>query len=359
MRRSLAALGNQWVFARRIARHVLPGVASEMRRWEAVASAIPNTELRRQALASLRLKRFHAEGGGVYAAAAPGRSPELVKLIVALQTISDYLDNLCDRSVAMDEHDFRQLHGAMTDAVTPWAGVQDYYRLHPNKDDGGYLNQLVAECQQQTAALPSYIKVQREVVRLVELYSDLQVYKHIQLDRRVPSLESWFLQKHQSRYPDIDWWEFAAATGSTLAVFALFVAATTPDLRDQDVQSTLDAYFPWVCGLHILLDYWIDQAEDKEGGDLNFVSYYPTPERARERLKLFLLESRRRVHDLDQAPFHQLIVHGLPGLYLASSKVRQQRLNTAAWDMIRTGGPLSILAYASCHIRRALRSAHY
>lgn len=29
-------------------------------------------------------------------------------------------------------------------------------------------------------------------------------------------------------------------------------------------------YFPYIQGLHILLDYLIDQEEDKAGGDLNF-----------------------------------------------------------------------------------------
>lgn len=40
-----------------------------------------------------------------------------VKFIVAFQTISDYLDNLCDRVEVNDEQAFRQLHLAITDAL--------------------------------------------------------------------------------------------------------------------------------------------------------------------------------------------------------------------------------------------------
>jgi len=44
---------------------------------------------------------------------------------------------------------------------------------------------------------------------------------------------------------------------------------------DQNLSDELtqvkNSYFPWVQGLHILLDYLIDQEEDRINGDLNFV----------------------------------------------------------------------------------------
>ena len=39
----------------------------------------------------------------------------------------------------------------------------------------------------------------------------------------------------------------------------------------------MDAYFPGVSAIHILLDYFIDQAEDREHGELNFMACYPSP----------------------------------------------------------------------------------
>jgi tetraprenyl-beta-curcumene synthase len=47
--------------------------------------------------------------------------------VVALQTISDYLDNLCDRRGSPTGR-FRQLHLAMTDALDPAGETHDYYR---------------------------------------------------------------------------------------------------------------------------------------------------------------------------------------------------------------------------------------
>src|SRR5690606_6062217 len=142
----------------RMHRRILPAVYLELSRWRTRAEAIPDPELRTQALASMTSKQFHCEGGAVYAAAAADRHNELVPLIVALQTISDYLDNLCDRSTSLDPDDFRLLHRAMLDAVDPEAEPVDYYALRSEREDGGYLESLVRECQTRVRALPGYAK---------------------------------------------------------------------------------------------------------------------------------------------------------------------------------------------------------
>lgn len=330
---------------------IIPRAARELARWNHKAEAIPNPELRRQALASLRLKRFHAEGGSAYAAAAPDHPGDLVALFVALQTISDYLDNLCDRSMSLDPADFRQLHLAMLDAVSAGGPRHDYYALHPNRDDGGYLEALVAECQARIANLPGYYQVEEEVCRLIVLYTDLQVFKHAEPARRQELLLAWHAP-YRPRFPDLDWWEFAAATGSTLGVFALCTAAVDPRLKRERAAAIREAYFPWVCGLHILLDYYIDQAEDAAGGDLNFVRFYGDPNLARTRLALFQRRARQEVGRLPDRPFHELIVEGLPALYLSDGKVGAQGLGRDARRLLVDAGPVSLLLFALYALRR-------
>lgn len=310
----------------RVYRDVLPGVYRELAGWRRMAEAIPDPELRRQALASMTAKRFHCEGGAVYAAAAP--TPEarrgLIRLIVALQTISDYLDNLCDRSTSLDPADFRQLHQAMRDAVVPDGTVGDYYACRRERDDGGYLAALVRACQEEVAKLPGYGAVAETVRHLVALYADLQVHKHVEWSQREARLLSWW-EAHRAAHPDLRWNEFAAATGSTLGMFALFLAATDPHVDRDTVRRIVATYFPWVCALHILLDYLIDQEEDRRGGDLNFVAYYRDAGEAAERLVYFARRAREATRGLPDGRFHRLIVDGLLGLYLSDGKVRRQR----------------------------------
>jgi tetraprenyl-beta-curcumene synthase len=323
----------------RVYRHILPGVQRELAAWRKVAEQIPDPELRKQALWSMTAKEFHCVGGAVYAAANLPQKHVLIPLIVAFQTISDYLDNLCDRSTSLDADDFRRLHQSMLDAVDPAAAPIDYYACRREREDGGYLRRLVERCQVGVRELPSYAVVLPLVRELVSLYCDLQVFKHLRPDQREPELLGWW-EQHRGQYERLLWNEFAAATGSTLGVFALFLAATRPRLEAETALALREAYFPHVCGLHILLDYLIDQREDQEGGDLNFCSYYAGPEEAAERIARIAEKARASVGRLEHAQFHRMVVEGLLALYFSDAKAGQQpEVRRVARQLMKTSPP--------------------
>ncbi len=310
----------------KVYRYILPEVERELGRWRRRAEQIPSPELRQQALNSMYYKKFHCQGGAIYALLAPAFRSTVVRLIVAFQTISDYLDNLCDRSTSMLETDFRQLHQSMLDAVDPSQPLSPYYQYHPERDDGGYLAALVRVCQEEIARLPGYRAVYPEVERLVRLYTDMQTYKHIAPAKRVEKLQSWYEAYRENNGQEVGelyWNEFAAACGSTLGVFALLAAAGRPDCDEQLAQAIRKAYFPWMCGLHILLDYFIDQEEDRIGGDLNFVTAYADDVDVMVRLRQFAQRASELAGRLPEASFHRLIVEGLLGLYLSNNKVKE------------------------------------
>lgn len=307
----------------RVYKYILPDVELELQKVRSRAEVIPDHELRVQALNSIQTKKFHCQGGGVYAAANLQYRSVLIPLIVALQTISDYLDNLCDRSTSLDADDFRMLHQSMIDAVTPAASLKDYYAFRDEKDDAGYLHFLVQQCQRQIAQLPSYYAVQTYVIELVSLYCDLQVYKHIAKDLREDKLLKWW-EEHKHKYPQLQWNEFAAATGSTLGMFMLFLTATEPGISNDDGLRIKNIYFPHVCALHILLDYLIDQEEDQLGGDLNFCNYYESEAILVDRIAMIVDRARKDVQQLPASGFHRLIIEGLLALYLSDPKVQQQ-----------------------------------
>ena len=307
---------------RRVYRYVLPEVKGQLAQWREQAERMPDPELRKQALASMRDKEFHCIGGSIYAAAHVNARHVLIPLVVALQTISDYLDNLCDRSTSLDPQDFRMLHQAMLDAVDPASPVNDYYAFRQEKQDGGYLEKLVRTCQSCILMLPSYALVEAQVRELVSYYCDLQVYKHIRRDLREGELLNWW-ELHRERYPSLRWNEFAAATGSTLGMFMLFLAASDPSLEQAEVTAIREAYFPYICGLHILLDYLIDQEEDRQGGDLNFCNYYSQGE-ALDRMSMIVDSARTKADGLAAPKFNRLVIEGLIALYLSDPKVKTQ-----------------------------------
>jgi tetraprenyl-beta-curcumene synthase len=344
---------------------VFPEVERELGRWRQQLEVAGDPELQRQGLASIGKKRFHAQGGSVYALSVPttgkapgytgtnGRMRHLIAFIVAFQTISDYLDNLCDRSGCLETKAFRQLHLAYTDALDPYGGSDDYYRFYSHRDDGGYLTALVRQCREVLQRLPSYHLVRGEVLRLARLYSDLQTFKHTFPHLREGLLQNW-AEAEAGAHRDLDWWEFAAATGSTLGIFALCAAAADPGLAPESVDQLSAGYFPWISGLHILLDYFIDQGEDMATGDLNFVSYYAGEEQRRERLLLFLKRALHCAAALPDSWFHDTVVHGLPAFYLSDPKVQMQGLEETAGILLAGGGGETMSMYRICRLLRWL-----
>lgn len=321
-------------------RLVKPRVDHELKLITAAARRIPDPELKRQALGSLIHKRFHCDGGAIYAIQVPEFADVLIPLIVSYQTICDYLDNLCDRSFSRDPEDFRRLHQALEDALTPGAEPRDYYAFRKQRNDAGYLDLLVRNCQKYVRLLPGYLRVRPIVLSRMRLYTDLQVHKHIEPEEREAALTSWWAQ-HRSRYPGVLWQEFAAAAGSTLEIFALFcLAADLKACTPYRIGALDRAYFPWICSLHILLDYLIDLEEDREGGDLNFVTYYESMEHAIAGIRFVADESRRRLNEVPHPAFHRMIINGLTGYYLADSKVdpKNREIYQAAKGLLRRSG---------------------
>jgi len=334
--RRIAGTPKMLAILTRFVTRVFPRVEKELKRWQELIKTAGDAELRCQGLASIEKKKFHCLGGSIYAL-MEGAHEETLPFIVAFQTISDYLDNLCDRAGCLDAAAFRQLHLAFTDALEPDKPLHDYYRLYPHKDDGGYLQALVEECRRIIKKLPSYHIVKESALNLALLYCDLQTYKHTHYHLREKQLKDWFA-RYAADHPDLYWWEFAAATGSTLGIFALIAAAGRPKLDHGEAAELTSSYFPWICGLHILLDYFIDQEEDMLGGDLNFVSYYPDQETCRQRLLLFQNNALKCAAALPDPLFHIAVVKGLPAFYLSDPKVGDQGLDDIAQELLEVGG---------------------
>ncbi len=298
---------------------VFPLVNKELHKISGLCSNSKDKILSDLALRSIKKKKFHAQGGSVYALYPNAHMDETVKFIVSFQTISDYLDNLCDSAGIYDEQAFRQLHYAMRDAVTLGEENKDYYRFYPFREDNGYLCALVDQCRKQVAKLPSYNLIKEPIIKQVELYSDLQSLKHLATDVREKRLISWskdYLHDHKR----ISTWEFSAATGSTLNIFLHFASAWDLKLTEEDVRKNDMAYFPWINGLHILLDYYIDYAEDIETNELNFTSYYANQKECEERLMYFIDSSFDACTNLKYPKFHATIVKGLLAMYLSDPK---------------------------------------
>ena len=313
---------------------VVPKAVSELARLRRRAGAIEDPAIRREALSSLRLKAFHVHGGCVFATALkPAGARSFVKLAAAYETAVDYLDNLCDRIGSHDERDFRALHEALIDAVTPGAGLRPYFR-HRAHDDSGYLAALVTQSQAAFAALPGFQSARPYIAAVTRGYCELQALKHLARGTREERCASEF----SDVAVDLRWWEGAAASGSTMATFALAYGATDPDFNGASAKAIYGAYFPYFTALHILLDYFVDQDEDRKHGELNFVTCYPDVHDAARSMTHVAEAARTRVLRLPDPEIHVFALRAMCGFYCTRPTARTPQTRHTSNAVMQTVG---------------------
>jgi tetraprenyl-beta-curcumene synthase len=324
----LLALGPRgWYATARFLTVVVPRAGRELARIRSRAAAIPDPVLREQALASIDLKAYHVHGGAILATFLRGqRLRRYVAIVAALETIYDYLDNLCDRIPGVSAAAYAALHEALLDALDDRRPLGDWYREGPVGEDGGYLRSLVVSARVGLGALPHYSAVRGLLLEVGEYYAELQVHKHGPSGAREAACGAWYA-RNRERFPNLAWWEFAAACGSSLPAFALIELASRERFDPAEVDATLRAYFPGISAVHILLDYFIDQAEDREHGELNFVACYPSSADAVVALGQLVRGTLVRVRSLAGAARHRFVVQAMCVFYLTHPKVFEQHLD--------------------------------
>lgn len=318
----------------RFLRTIVPLASQALAGIEQAAAQIPDPQLRDEALTSVRNKAYHVAGGCILATFLPPKAAKLyVDIIAPLETIYDYLDNLCDRHPNVDPQAFPVLHWALADALDPMANRHDYYALGPRGDDGGYLTMLVERTQTNLRQVAGYEQLTSMFGEAATFYSELQTYKHLAADERRDACLAWYA-RHQKDFSNLEWFEFAAAAGSQFHVYVplYLMFAGQPGA----VQACYDAYFPPVSALHVLLDAFIDQAEDREHGELNLYDCYPDEPTARLRMAALAAWAHRAFSGLPRAENHRFLLRTMALFYLTHPKVFEQQLDARAVQLLQS-----------------------
>ena len=298
------------------------------------AHAIPDLQLRAEALASVHGKAYHVAGACILATFLPPEpARQYVAIVAPLETIYDYLDNLCDRHPEVGVDAYPVLHHAIADALDPSAPLRDYYACGPAGDDGGYLRDLVTRTQRALALSPHLDLLRPHFAHAAELYGEMQTHKHYPAGEREQRCVAWY-EQHRSRYADIDWHEFASAAGSQFHVYGPLFEAFLG--RRDAIAGTYDAYFPYVSALHVLLDAFIDQAEDREHGELNFSRVYGGAAALRTRVGRLFAAAKQRLGALPGDRTHRFVLDVMTLFYLSHPKVAAQGLEREARALLRT-----------------------
>ncbi len=301
---------------------VVPATQRALRRIRERARAIPDPLLRREALASIEMKSYNVAGAAVLATFLPRSSMHAyIEIVVPLESIYDYLDNLCDRHPAIAPEAFPALHQAIADACDPTAALRDYYACGPHGEDGGYLRDLVSDVQNRLRRIDGIDALVPFAREAASLYARMQSTVHGEGERRIQACRRWF-DERRGAYPHLRWNEFVAATGSQFQVYAPLFALLADG--PERVAPAYHAYFPNIAAIHVLLDSFIDRAEDREHDDLNLVDASDAPEDIVERLAALAADADAALRRLADPRAHRFALRIMTLFYLSHPKIERE-----------------------------------
>ena len=160
-------------------RAIVPHASLELEGIRSLALSIDDAALRDEALGSIDGKAYHVAGGCILATFLPPKEARAyVELVAPLESIYDYLDNLCDRHPDVSVDAYPVLHQAIADALDPGAVPRDYYARGPSGRDNGYLSRLVVRVQRSLGRIEGHQTLLPLFAESARLYGEMQTYKH-------------------------------------------------------------------------------------------------------------------------------------------------------------------------------------
>ncbi len=319
-------------------------VSQEIRRWRAMAERIPDPHLRANALDVLTRKRGNTDGAALFWTLVHHRDLGLLRLLVAHELIWDFLDDVSESGAdaGAGEENSRQLHLAIVESLDPDRPISDYYRLHPWSDDGGYLRSLVIACRRTLNTLPSYSLVRSTAVREANRAQVQSLNHEPAADRRDRALRAWAAAEYPTMH-SVSWFELTAAASESLVIHALLALAAEPRVTPHIIADTYAVYFPWVSLATVMLDSYVDRAEDAANGAHSYFAHYESDEQAIERLRETIVQSARGALRLPNGERHAVLVACMIAMYLSKDTARSPELLATTRDLARAGGSLTCL----------------
>jgi tetraprenyl-beta-curcumene synthase len=297
---------------------VLPRVQGGLRRWEQAAGRIPDPELRTLALTKIAGERFNTEVAATLATLAPrSRRARTIDAIVPLQVMYDYLDGLSEEGAADPLGASRRLFAAFTAALAlDGKAPEDFYAGLPGRDDGGYLEALVAACRDAFAGLPRARSVAPAAHAAARRCGESQTRTHAIGALGTEQLSEW--ADAEARGSGLTWWEYTAGgTASILCIHALIAAAADPRTTTDEAWG-LDRAYLYISAISTLLDSVIDYRRDLADGGHSFIAYYGDEVRMAAGIGAVIGRAAVEAQRIRNGGHHQMTAAGVAAYYLSA-----------------------------------------
>lgn len=302
--------------------------AKQTHQWSQGAGSIPDDSIRAAAMRTF--ERGHLAGATLFATLNSHRNPELLRAVLAYQTIVDFLDDLHQRHPTAVNG--QRLYLALVDALIPGGPLPDYYAHHCAENDAGYLSSLIQDCRRHCAALPSFTKVQTRAVREARRTQRALTVGHCPDETsRERGLRRW-VEREFPASGQWRWYEQAAAASGQLSTYVLLALAAKADLEEGELDVTHAAYWPVIPALTTML-------ESLSGdGDHRYIAHYQG--RPADRLTELIEIAAGRLADLPDGDRQRVVLASMIALSLVEDNALSEETDSQRRQLLERAGAL-------------------
>jgi tetraprenyl-beta-curcumene synthase len=331
-------------------------VRREVARWRGRALAIGDATARHDALVAEATKRPLTNGAAFFGTLTPRRNPGLLRLLVAFQTLANYLDMVSER----DARERGTRPGAWMELMSYAVDLEREWppsRPLPSPADHGFVDTLVTTCRAECARLPRYAAARTVLALEVRRSAALDLEHDPKAGRRAATLRRFAASEYRGRH-EMAWWELTAGASSLLTAIVIMALAADERTTTDEVHRAADAY-RWVATCSALLDNFIDDADDNLNHSHNYLELYVSRREAVDRLGELIDRSLREVAALRRRDRHVLIVAAMAAMFLSSDNLGSPSLRGPARALTACGGTLTrallpaLKAWRATHRRRS------
>ena len=270
-----------------------------------------------------------------------------LSFILSLFAVDSVLEGHRKRKDIRDENEIRSLLSCLFSSVDPSkviaCGMTDSIRssLQTAEDPDETSRESVLlkcnadQCRLQLAVLPSYQKVAFKIKQYMQLYIDLQSYRHYPQIISIEVLRTWS-EDHIKHYSDISCWEFCAAADTFLGIAAMYSAASVPDVTEDEIRLLDEACFPWLSGLVSMLDSVISARAAIGTDEFNFSSFYSNLKECENRIMFFAAQAESACMKLKDSSLYLRVIKAMMALYLSDPETNFSMLRLTAANITKS-----------------------
>jgi len=277
-----------------------------------------------------------------------------ITFMLSLYTMDKALKEYRRNRGISDELEIRKLMGCLSAAADPSRSLlcelNDTSQImprpagRPGPENCGTPVCHAEQCRLQLAVLPSFRLVSGKIKKYMQLYIDLQSYRHYPAVLSTDLLKTWS-SNYLKRYSELTWWEFCACTDTFTGIAAMYAAASAGDAAPEEIKLLDEACFPWLCGFISMLDSVIGVRAALGTENMNFSSYYANLKECEERIIFFAERAETALSGLRGGSVYLHLMKIAAGLYLTDPEASFGMLRLARSSIIKKS---SLQTYCKC-----------